>query len=148
MPEDAPRIPMATERPQLPPIQEGHVWDTKRLRVYQQTVIAPDGVLCQVFNGWHLESWMPRSVVTATIGGRAEPYLPVGLVLANVWWIVTDDDFLREGLALELLESIHNNWAWLQMDGVTKAGRKLTKAFKKRNYPVPYTPPSPEEHRK
>ena len=82
-------------------------------------------------------------MVTATIGGRAEPYLPVRLVVVNVWWIVTDEEFLRDDLALELFEGIHKNCAWLQIDGVTEAGSKLTEAFRRRNFPVPYTPPSP-----
>ena len=119
--------------PPFKPLVEGHVWDTKRLRVYQQTVVAPDGVLNQVFSGWLLDGSASRSVVTATIGGRPDGLFVPGRVVAMVWWMVTDEAFRRQGLARELRESIDRNWAPLHGFGVTELGKKFVAGLNKRN---------------
>lgn len=110
----------------FPRLKDGHVWDTKRLRVFLQTLVSPDGNTNFVFSGWRLDVVWPRSAVTATVG---LPNNMMGLVTAPLWWIVADDDCQREGFAMELLRSIHTKWLPIHAWGETKKGERFCEAF-------------------
>jgi hypothetical protein len=115
----------------FPRLKDGHIWDTKRLRVYLQTITTPDGLTSFVFTGWRLDVVWPRSAVTATVGSPNTMSVP-GKTTAPLWWLFTDDECRRKGFAMELLQSINTNWLPVYVWGATSSGEKFSKAFYRR----------------
>lgn len=123
-------------KPKPPPMRSGHVWDTKRLRVFMQKLKTPDGSMVWVFTGWLFEGSNPRSAVTATMG-RPNCLSHPGKVTAPLWWITTDEDFRRQGLAMELVLSIHKKWVPVDAWGETDSGDKFCDAFERQIMKTP-----------